>query len=75
MSNLKDECLLRLESELQCGLSDGLFEFTVSLSLHLQAWEQVSQQSQEDSHILSHNFRHVEVPQRAHQHLGSKVHL
>lgn len=74
MSNLKDECLFRLESELHCGLSDGLFKFTVSLSLHLQAWEQVSQQPQEDHHIISHYFRHVEVPQRTHQHLGRKLH-
>lgn len=73
MSDLKDECLFRLESELHCGFSDGLFKFTVSLSLHLQAWEQVSQQPQEDHHIISHYFRHVEVPQRTHQHLGRKL--
>lgn len=75
MSNLKDECLFRLEPELHCGLSDGLFKFTVSLSLHLQAWEQVSQQPQEDHHIISHYFRHVEVPQCTHQHLGRKLHF
>lgn len=75
MSNLKDECLLRLKSELHCGLSDSLFKFTVSLSRHLQAWEQVSQQSQEDHHILSHYFRQIKVPQCTHQHLGSKVYL
>lgn len=73
--NLKDECLLRLESELQRCLPNGRFKLTVSLSLHLQTWEQISKQSQEDSHILSDDFRHVEVSQRSHQHLVNKVKL
>lgn len=63
MSHLKDEGLLRLESELYCSPPDGLFKLKVPLSLYLQAWEQVSEQPQEYHYILCHDFRHVEVPQ------------
>lgn len=73
ISNLEYKRLLGLQSKIQRGLSDGLFKFKISLSVYFHAWEQISQQSQEDGHILCHNFRHVEVPQRTHQHLGISV--
>lgn len=72
MSDLEDERLLGLQPELCCAFPNSILKFTVPVSLHLQAWEQISQEAKEDGHILCDNLRHVKVPQRTHQHLECK---
>lgn len=67
--DLEDECLFRLQPEICSGLPNSLLKVTVPLSLHRQAWEQISQEAEEDGHILGDNLGHVEVSQRTHQDL------
>lgn len=58
----EDEALLGLQAELHGGLPDHLLKVGHSPPGHIQGWKQVTNQAQKHRDVISHYFRHIEVP-------------
>lgn len=58
----EDEAFLRLQAELHSGLPDHLFKVGCSPPGHIQGWKQVTNEAQKRRGVISHYFRHIEVP-------------
>lgn len=71
--DLQYEVLLWLQVELCDRLANSSLQLRISLSGHVQLREKVTDESQEYWHVAGHNLGQVEVPQRSHQHLRTKM--
>lgn len=58
----EDEAFLRLQAELHSGLPDHPFKVGCSPPGHIQGWKQVTNEAQKHRGVISHYFRHIEVP-------------
>lgn len=58
----EDEVFLGLQAQLHGGLPDHLFKVGCSPAGHIQGWKQVTDEAQKHRDVISHDFRHIEVP-------------
>lgn len=66
---LENKIVIRLQLQVQNGLLYMLFKVQVSLPGDFQGRKKVSDQAQENGHVLSHDLWDVEISQSSHEYL------
>lgn len=69
VSYLENEVVLRLQFLVQSGLFDLFLKVHVSLTWHIESWEEIRDQTHEDWQVINDDLGNVEISQSSHQHL------
>lgn len=69
VSNLENKVVLWLQFLVQSGLFDLFLQVHVSLTWHIESWEEIGDQTHEDWQVINNDLGNVEISQSSHQHL------
>lgn len=69
VSYLENEVVLRLQFLVQSGLFDLFLKVHVSLTWHIESWEEIRDQTHEDWQVINDDLGNIEISQSSHQHL------